>query len=166
MNPAITKILDDSAARYLTEGEKKALLDFAEILPRRLQVSDMIQKMEDSVLRKTVEMVRAAYPDFFTKYHDMASERGIRDMGHVLRYSVLAMICDDDQLQEDRLLTWLARIFAGLNFTPEFNREVYTTLRDLIQQQLPEDAYAMMEPYLNTNIEVLAGIPEPYTPMV
>ncbi|VTS04418.1 globin family protein [Tuwongella immobilis] len=161
MNPAISKMLEESAGRYLTEAERRAILDYTDSLPKRMQVAAAIQQIEEPALRSALEQVRRKYPEFFQNRPDNGVHHTLRDFALVLRYSVLAMICDDRNLQADRILGWMASMLSGLNFTPQFNRDSYTYVRDAIKANLPPDQYALIEPFLAINIEILGGIPEP-----
>jgi len=161
MNPSLNKMLEDSAGRYLADEEKRALLEYTESLPMRLQVAANVQKIEDKALRKAVEQIRQKYPEFYKARPESGAERTLRDFSLVVRHTVLAMICADRDLQEDRLLTWLGKMLSGLNFTAQFNRDSYIFVRDQLKAALPADNYALLEPYLNINIESLGSIYEP-----
>ncbi len=166
MNPTLNRLIDEASGYFLCDTDQATILEYTNSLPRRFAVSKAVEQVEETVVGKTVEEMRNKYPNFFEKYHDYASEKGIRDISLVLRYTVLAMICADLTFQKERLLTWLSSIYGGLNFTPEFNRDAYTLLRDHLQQHLAAEDFTLLEPYLNINIDILGSIPEPYTPMV
>jgi len=60
----------------------------------------------------------------------------------------------------------LRTILAGLNFTPEFNRDTYTYLKQGFRQSLRPDTFNKVEPYLNRTIEIMSDFPMPATPAV
>ena len=62
---------------------------------------------------------------------------------------------------DESALYYLRSILMAYNLTPEFTRETFTALCDACQESLTPDAFALLEPYLNRNIEILGYIPEP-----
>jgi hypothetical protein len=77
-----------------------------------------------------------------------------------------AMLLDEPKNLRDKLLYWLRTILAGLNFTPEFNRDTYTYLMEGFRQSLPPDAFAEFEPYLSQVIDIMSSFPDPAVPAV
>jgi len=150
----------NSESRYLNSQEQREILEYTESLPHRFKVASLIEQKEEAIVQATVEQIKRRYSSF-ERYHPRAWEKAARDIQLSLRYTVQAMICDDLEFQGDRLLYWLGTIFHSFGFSPQFNRDTYTFLRDVVKANVPSDAYLLLEPFLEKNIEILGGMPEP-----
>lgn len=160
MNSWLMRVIEESDSRYLTREEQKKILAYTSTLPQRLQAANVVEQKEEAIVRATIDQMRRRYPRF-EKLHGNAWDKAFRDIQLVVRYTAQAMVCDDPSLLTDKALYWLKTILASFGFTPQFNRDTYTFLRDNMRQQLPADVFALLEPCLSVTIEVLSDFPEP-----
>lgn len=165
MNNRINQILVGSDSRYLTEEERNEVLTYTQGFTERLKLAALIEENEDAAVRYCIDNTRKRYPNF-DKYHLHAWAKAFRDVQLSTRYMAQAMLLDEISLLEDKLLFWLRTILAGLNFTPEFNRDTYTYLKQGFRQSLPPEAFAKFERYLDRTIEIMSDFPAPATPAV
>jgi hypothetical protein len=165
MNSDIRTIFLDSEGRYLSTDEKSKIQDFISGFTQRLKIAEMIEEAEDGAVRFCIDNTRKRYPNF-DKYHDKAWAKAFRDVQLTTRYATQAMLLDEPKILRDKLLYWLRTILAGLNFTPEFNRDTYTYLTEGFRQGLPPDAFSQFEPYLALVVDIMSSFPEPATPAV
>lgn len=165
MNSDIRNIFLESDGRYLSVDEKEKITSFIQGFNKRLKFAELIEEAEDSAVRFCIDKTRKRYPNF-DKYHDKAWAKAFRDVQLTTRYATQAMLLDEPKLLETKLLFWLRTILAGLNFTPEFNRDTYTYLTEGFRQSLPPDAFTEIEPYLARVVDVMSSFPEPATPAV
>ena len=165
MNSRISQVLVGSDSRYLTEEERKEVLEYANGFSERFRVMALIEANEDTAVRFCIENTRKRYPNF-DKYHSSAWAKAFRDVQLTTRYMAQAMMLDEMGILEEKLLFWLRTILAGLNFTPEFNRDTYTYLKQGFRQSLPPDAFSVFEPFMNRTIEIMSDFPAPATPAV
>ena len=165
MNSEMRAILLESEGRYLTEEERQKLTDYIAGFQQRLEFVKLIEEAEDGAVRFCIENTRKRYPNF-DKYHDKAWAKAYRDVQLTTRYATQAMLLDQRSLLEEKLLYWLRTILAGLNFTPEFNRDTYTFLTEGFRQALPPDAFSELEPYLELVVDIMSDFPQPATPAV
>lgn len=165
MNNKINTILLDSDSRYLTPEESSELLAYTTTFAERLEAVKLIEENEDAAVRFCIENTRKRYPNF-DKYHGSAWAKAYRDVQLTTRYMAQAMLVDELSILEDKLLFWLRTILSGLNFTPEFNRDTYTYLKQGFRQTLPPETFAKFEPYLNRTIQIMSDFPMPATPAV
>lgn len=160
MSTPLARLATAAEGRYPTADEKQTLLDFARGLPARLKAVEAIEAAEDRLVRGTIEGMKRKHPDF-PKRHDNAWAKCYRDVQLVLRYAAQAVLFDSPQLLDDTLLHWMRTILAASNFTPQLVTDAYSLLRDQCKQQLPADAFGLLEPFLAHTIEVLSDIPDP-----
>lgn len=165
MNNRINQLLIGSDSRYLTADERTEVMDYVQKFSERLKVAALIEEAEDGAVRFCIENTRKRYPNF-DKYHQAAWAKAFRDVQLTLRYVAQAMLVDEIKLLEEKLLFWLRTILAGLNFTPEFNRDTYTYLKQGLRQSLPPDAFETVQPYLDRVIEIMSEFPAPAVPAV
>jgi hypothetical protein len=165
MNNRINSIILDSDSRYLTADERQELVQYTSTFQERLDAVALIEENEDAAVRFCIDNTRKRYPNF-DKYHGSAWAKAFRDVQLTTRFMAQAMLIDEMSLLEDKLLYWLRTILAGLNFTPEFNRDTYTYLKQGFRQTLPPETFAKFEPYLNRTIQVMSEFPMPATPAV
>lgn len=165
MNNRMNSILLESDSRYLTPEERDELLTYTSTFAERLEIAKLIEENEDTAVRFCIENTRKRYPNF-DKYHGSAWAKAYRDVQLTTRYMAQAMLIDEMSALEDKLLFWLRTILSGLNFTPEFNRDTYTYLKQGFRQSLPPEAFARFEPYLNRTIQIMSDFPMPATPAV
>lgn len=165
MNNRINQMLVGSDSRYLSEEERKEITEYMHAFESRLQLVTLIEENEDAAVRFCIDNTRKRYPNF-DKYHQYAWAKAFRDVQLTTRYMAQALLLDEISLLEDKLLFWLRTILAGLNFTPEFNRDTYTYLKQGFRQSLPPEAFSQFEPYLNRTIEIMSDFPAPATPAV
>jgi hypothetical protein len=146
--------------RYPTADEKQTLLDLAKGLPARIKAAEAVEAAEDKIVRGSIAAMQRKYPNF-PKNHDQGWAKCYRDVQLVLRYVAQAALHDSKEMLDEKLLYWMRTILIASNFTPQLVRDAYTGLRDNCKQGLPAEAFALLEPFLEHTIAVLADIPEP-----
>jgi hypothetical protein len=165
MNTRINLLIQGSDSRYLTPEERQEVVDYTNGFVERLAIVAQIEENEESAVRFCIDNTRKRYPNF-DKYHTTAWAKAFRDVQLTTRYMAQAMLLDEIGILEEKLLFWLRTILAGLNFTPEFNRDTYTYLKQGFRQSLPPDVFTKLEPFLNRTIEIMSDFPMPATPAV
>jgi hypothetical protein len=165
MNNRIKKIILGSDSRYITSDERDEVKNYLSELEQRLDILSLVEDAEDGAVRFCIENTRKRYPNF-DKYHDKAWAKAFRDVQLTTRYIAQAMLIDEVGMLEEKLLYWLRTILAGLNFTPEFNRDTYTYLKEGFRQSLPPDAFVKMEPFFDRTIDIMSSFPNPANPAV
>src|SRR2546423_8462937 len=163
MNAMVRQTLREADGRYFTPDERQRLLTAAAELPRRLAAAEQVEAKEDGVLRAALGEMRRRHPRYET-YHDAAWANLYRDAQRVVRAAVQAMVVEDPALLDDKVLYWLRAVLAAANVTPAFVRDVYTLIRDGFRKELPDETFALLEPYLGRAAEVLSDFPEPGAP--
>ncbi len=160
MSPELMEIIRNSESRYLRAQEKERILEYTGSLPSRFKAATAVEQKEEVIVAAVVEQMKRRYSSF-ERFHPRAWEKASRDIQLCLRYTVQAMICDDLDFQADRLLYWLGTIFHSFGFSPQFNRDTYTALKESVKNHVPAEAFTLLEPFLEKNIEVLGSMPEP-----
>ena len=160
MYSRLLKIVDSTDSRFLNAEEQAAVLQYAASIPARIEASKHAERIEGEAVRVTIQHIRRRYPKF-EAYHQRGWDKGARDLQLIFRYAVQAMILDDPEVAEEKLYIWIRTVLSSFNITPGFVRDSYTIFRDVLREQLPANAYSLLEPHLNHAIQVLSDFPEP-----
>jgi hypothetical protein len=165
MTPRLARMLTAADGRYPTADERQELSAFAESVPRRIEAAEQVEQHEAGVIRGVTEELQRRYPNF-GRYHEQGWAKLGRDLSLVTRYDAQAMLADDAELLDEKVLIWLRTVLAALNLTPGFVRDAFTLLHEGFGEVLPRDAFELLEPALSRNIEVATDFPEPASPAV
>lgn len=155
MNTQIRGMLSDAEGRYLEPTEQSMLKEFAESLDTRLEVMRAIQAKEGSMIEAAVEEVLEHHADA-VEHHEDFEDKMRRDMTLVLRYCTMAMVREDESFLEEKLLHWFRTIIEAYEMT-EYADTAYGTLLEAAADELDEDHYQVVRPYLETSHEILSG---------
>jgi len=159
------KLLNDCDSRYPTREEEETILAYAASVPQRLQTAALIEKHEEELVGASIEGMRRRYARFHS-LHDRGWEKSHRDMQLCLRYAVQGMLVEDVEMPRDKLFAWLCTIVKGMGMTPQFSRDCYEMLYDNARKKLPEENFALVEPYLKRLTADMSDFPEPSRPAV
>jgi Phycobilisome protein len=165
MSTPLNELLRQSEGRYLTPDEREQILAYARDLPARVRAAEEVEAREADILGAVVDGLRERYPRYERLFPN-AWDRCARDVQLVLRYDVRAMLAADPRPLEDKALYYLRSILAAYNLTPQFARDCCALLRDRCRERLSPESFALLEPFLERNSQVLGDFPEPAVAMV
>ncbi len=179
-HPELAAIFRAAESRQLTEQE---LEEYYRVLPHELPratAAREIKSIETRTVQAVINEIFALYP--FEERHTMATGKCARDVRYLSAYATLAMLMNDPQWFEDKLLLWMKTILQAFEFPEQahkpkvsFNltantanavekykphqRSIYDTYVRLKQQYhrtLSSASYDLIESYLQRAVEVLA----------
>ena len=152
--------VNNADSLYLSTEEQRVLVEYAKSLPRRMLAARQVEQKEGEIADLTIAQLQDLYPNF-ESYHEGGWDRVRLDLTLVLRCLVQAMLMDDPDVAKDKVLSWLRSMFESLSFSPQFVADTYSTLLEATKQELPEEAFALLEPYLRDALKYLSDFPEP-----
>lgn len=154
--PAIRTLLNGVQNRHLDAEEKAEIASLAASIPDRLATMEAVKAIEAEACAAACDRMRERYPHF-GQQHELAWPKAFRDAALVLRINCQGMLLGDLGYQ-DRKANLLTRdINRAVGISPAFSREFWSALRDAIRERLDDDNYHRLAPYLEANIEVIAG---------
>jgi hypothetical protein len=156
----LQNLVHSAEGRYFHADERQALLDKAGSLPDRFHASDEVQEREEAIVRSVMDEMQQLHPES-PAIHGPALAKTQNDVQLVLRFNVQAMILDDRHWLDERVLFWLRTILMAGNFSPQFSHDCFTLLRQQVAKNISPQALALLQPYLDRNIEVLSDLPQP-----
>jgi len=178
-HPRLWPIFKAMESRYASEQE---LEEYCRVVPEfaeRAEASFAVKKMEEVVVIEVVDEIFDIYP--MESYHDLARVKTIRDVRLVSAYATQAMLMNDHQWFDDKLLIWLRTILQAFEFPDREDtstkllfsesendihleklqpkqRVIYSTYKKLKQkyrERLKPNLYLTMESFLQQPVDTL-----------
>ncbi len=152
MNVTLHPILEDhrknNPGTYLRDDELDQIVQDDAYMSPRVIAAKEAKSLEDKILGKVIPTVLKKY-DFKGRY-EYGPDKCYRDVGAVYKYSVFAMLCDNPQMLEDKLLTWMGTIIRSLDFPggSDSIRYTYTNLSKVSEKYLSKRSADLLLPYL------------------
>ncbi|WP_009630670.1 phycobilisome protein [Synechocystis sp. PCC 7509] len=142
MNANIQSLLYDADERYLKSGEIGALKSYTSSLSQRLETYELLRDQETTIFQPIANQLLASFPD---QQHDL--ERSLKNWLAVLRYCTMAMLLNNSEFLERRLLEWLTDI-VRVHRTQAIDTALYEGLEKQIPQILADNQYSLLQPFL------------------
>lgn len=155
MNKKLDTMLYEAEGRYLSDEESARLQSWAGTLEDRLECMRAVERVETEVVNDVVNEVFRIHPEFESRFHQ-ARERGVRDIGMVLRYCVMAMLREDEEMLKERMLYWFVTI-AWANGLGPYMDTTYKALPRRLERSLDRQHIEMLAPYLRTVHNVMTS---------
>jgi Phycobilisome protein len=144
MNAEIKAIIEQAHDRYLKAEDLGAFQAYINSLPDRLTLYRLLRDREISILQLVATQLEAVMPKVETKQ----LENGIKHLSLVLRYSAMAMLMQDLELLNQRLLNWLSQV-VGLQETQSLNQELFGLLSKNLGKELSRPQLELLSPFLS-----------------
>lgn len=156
-HPLLVQYRKDSPGVYLAPAELQRLVDEDPSIAPRVQAAIAAQAQEKVVLDRVIPAVLKKYD--FRKAFEYGESKCYRDVGAVYRWCVFAMLCDDQEMLENKLLIWMGVIVRSLNFPSgrESIRYCYKLLRKEAMAALDPAKGALLDPYFAAAELILPG---------
>jgi hypothetical protein len=131
---------------YLSPREQKEVLRYAKSIPNRFAAVRALQAEEPRI----VDRALAALGE--SEYLAVSLEAqgwtaASNDLKLILRTIALAVLTEDDQILETRVLSHLRRKLRYLNFPPDATYSLFLSLISFTETQLAAEHCEMITPY-------------------
>lgn len=144
MHPEIEALLDQAENRFLKAEEITAFKRQAASLSQRLKIYEFLRDKEENIFQPVANKLQEKFPD--EKQETL--ERSLKHWLLVLRYCAMAMLLNDQNFLEQRLLDWLSGIFEA-HQTQKIEATICNLLQTRIKELLSEQARAVLQPFLD-----------------
>lgn len=140
----IKALIRTTDGRYASDQELYFLKDYLTTAPLRFRTYQKIQKAETDIINQLMKELKTYHPDVFVVNNQDLTAKWQRDTVRVLRYAATALLVDDPEAFQDKLLMWFQSIMQA--FGAQQNCQVtYGTLQQVIKQHLtPEEAQLIL----------------------
>jgi hypothetical protein len=118
-DPRVAELFKQSEGRHFTDDE---LTIFEREFPERAPHAAAAREVRTKDLAAIQRVVKEIFSQYnYEKNHEFAMAKCPRDIRYVVAYGVHAMLADDHQWYDDKVLIWLKTILQSFDF-PERNR--------------------------------------------
>lgn len=146
----------ETDGRYATDEELRVIDQFTRSFYLRIQTYQRLQALEVQIVQQVYTRMQSLEPDLFLKGGADVSAKWKRDTIRVLRYSAIAMLLNDPDSLQERLLFWMRTIMKAFGAERSCN-VTYATMQDVIKQHLSPTEASLFCPILEMNRQVLGG---------
>ncbi len=168
----------DAESRHLTEDELSTYMDAMPDWSGRAYAAREVKQHEAAVVKAVVQQVFVSFP--YEANHELASAKCTRDVRYVSAYATMAMLMNDPQWLDDKLLIWMKTILLSFEFPDRAQKrsvlfakkstdlrtdsldakrrsiyDCYTRLRDGYRQVLTPSSWELMQPILQQVVDSL-----------
>ncbi len=154
MHPEIEALLDQAENRFLKAEEMTAFKRQAATLSQRLKIYEFLRDKEESIFQPVANKLQEIFPD----EKEEILENSLKHWLLVLRYCAMAMLLNDGNFLEQRLLDWLSGLVEA-HQTQKIEATVCNLLQTRIKEVLSEQARAILQPFLDQAQLLIIDIP-------
>ena len=142
MNETIQSLLYDADERYLKAGDIVAFKNYTSSLSQRLETYELLRDKEIVIFQPIANQLLNSFPD---QQQDL--ERSLKNWLAVLRYCAMAMLLNNPEFLERRLLEWLTDI-VRVHQIQAIDTALYKALQKQLPQLLADKQYSLLQPFL------------------
>ena len=144
MHPEIEALLDQADNRFLKGEELIAFKRQVATLSQRLKIYEFLREKEVSIFQPVANKLQETFPD----EKEETLERSLKHWLLVLRYCAMAMLLNDRDFLEQRLLGWVSGIVEA-HQTQNIEATVWNLLQIRLKELLSDQARAILQPFLD-----------------
>ncbi|NEQ99457.1 MAG: phycobilisome protein [Cyanothece sp. SIO2G6] len=150
INNQLSQQCIEADGRYLDAVEIRTFEKFAESYQTRLQVYQEVQQNSDALVLGALKKLSRRHPELIRK----SGKRCHYDLSSTLRYAALSMLRDDVRFFDETVIIWLDTVLVAHRKYSKCT-EAYTFLAEEIAHQLSHDAAHLLQPYMDSVIQLL-----------
>jgi Phycobilisome protein len=144
MNAEIKAIIEQAHDRYLKADDLGSFQSYIASLPERLALYRLLRDREITILQFVATQAEAEMPKLEVKQ----IETSIKHLSLVLRYSAMAMLNQDTDLVNQRLLNWLGQV-VSLQEIQSINQQLFPLLTKSLGKELSRPQLELISPFLS-----------------
>jgi len=152
MYPEIRALLYEAEQNYLQPKEIERFKYHVLSLTQRLEVYETLRENELAIFQPIANGLLAAFP------HEQQTswERALKHWVSVLRYGAMAMLLNNPEFLQRRLLEWLTDL-VQVHQTQEMEMTLFQLLEARLPEFLSNEQMALLQPFLTQAQETLLG---------
>lgn len=143
MHSELKTLLYQAENEYLQSSEIKAFNNHIGSLAQRLETYETIRDREIEIFQPVADKLCSAFP----KTDEAILEQVLKNWLSLLRYCAMAMLLNNSEFLQQRLLEWLGEVVKSSQV-----RDIETTICQLLNKQLKTELsdhkLALLTPYL------------------
>jgi hypothetical protein len=154
----LTRLSLEVDGRYATDEELLFLNDYMKSYSLRLQTYQKLQASEAAIVQQVLTKLRSLDQSLLKSGGEDISSKWKRDTIRVLRYSAIAMLLNDSDTLQERLLFWMQTVMRA--FGAQKSCDVtYQLMQVAVRQELTPLQASLFCPILELNRRLLGKCP-------
>jgi hypothetical protein len=146
----IESLIYQAEAEYLSQKDLGVFKTQILCLSERLKIYEQIREQETEIFQHVVNQIVNNFPD----EPEAKVERAVKHWLMILRYCSMAMLSNDSQYLERRILEWLPAQIAAHQMQ-ELEQNLFGYLHKRLRKSLDNDQFAILQPYLEQSKNAL-----------
>jgi hypothetical protein len=154
MHPDLQSLFYKSQEHYLQPVEMRLLKHHIGDLAARLEVYEGLRDQEVAIFQPVADQLQAAFPNTAVP----VLEKSLRQWLTVMRYAAMAMLINNPEFLQHRLLEWLTDLVQVHN-TTDISDKIYQLLQAQLREMLSAEKLDLILPLLDQARLTLVGAP-------
>jgi hypothetical protein len=146
----IDSLIYQAEAEYLTQKDLGIFKTQILYLSDRLKIYEQIRDREAEIFQHVLNQIVNNFPD----EPEAKVERALKHWLMILRCCSMAMLSNDPQYLERRILEWLPEQIAAHQMQ-DLEQNLYGYLYKRLKKSLDNDQFSILQPYLEQSKNVL-----------
>lgn len=144
MHPEIKNLLYEAEEHYLQSEEIEALKQSTSSLAQRLEIYELLRDQELDIFQPIANQLLEAFP------HEQQEtlERALKHWLSILRYCAMAMLLNNQEFLQLRLLNWLSDL-VQVQEMQKIENTLYQLLQSHLKEILSYKQLALIKPFLS-----------------
>lgn len=143
MQTELTELLVQAENRYLQTEELQGFKSYAETLAQRLKIYEFLRDREVVIFQPVADQISVIFPQEKQERLEQVLQQWIL----ILRHSAMAMLLNDSEYLQRRVIDWLSGIVQAHN-TQAIDTQVYQLLNTRLNELLSAKAMVFIQPFL------------------
>lgn len=143
MHADLKALLYEAEDHYLSKGEIGEFQNHISSLTQRLETYELLRDRELDIFQPIADSLEQAFPH----EQEVVLKRALKHWLLILRYSAMAMLMNNPNFLERRLLEWLTEL-ARAHQTQPIDRQLHKLLSERLRSILSEEQMKLMHPFL------------------
>ena len=143
MYSELRTLLYDAESNYLQTPDIELFKEHIASLQERLKTYEILRDREIALFQPVADQLLVAFP----AENPPLLERAVKHWLSVMRYCAMAMLLNNPEFLQRRLLEWLTDIVKAHKMTSVENR-LYELLQGSLEKNLSESQLTLLNPFL------------------
>ena len=143
MQAELNELLVQAENRYLRTEELLGFKSYAETLAQRLKIYEFLRDREIVIFQPIADQISIIFPQEKQERLEQVLQQWIL----ILRHSAMAMLLNDSEYLQRRVLDWLSGLVQAHD-TQSIDTQVYQLLNTRLNELLSTKALVFIQPFL------------------
>lgn len=152
MYPEIKTLLNEAEQQYLQPQQMETFNNHVLSITTRIEAYELLRDNELSIFQPIADQLLATFP----QEKQESLERVLKNWLLVIRYCGMAMLLNNPEFIQRRLLEWLTDV-VQVHQTQAIDLTIYQLLQVRLPQFLSREHMALVQPFLAQTEETLLG---------